>query len=65
MIGVLFGVFLLGYVGYCWKEQGMHSRYQGWKTREEAPVMFVVMTIIYIILGLLMVVGTLLFKPVR
>ena len=51
MIGTAVGVFLFLYVGYCWREQGIHTRNEGWKTREEAPRTFVWTMWFYVILA--------------
>ena len=65
MYGLVIGVFLLGYSGYCWREQGIHSRYEGWKTREEAPRTFKWMLILYVFLALSMILSTAFFPSKR
>ena len=57
MIGTAGGVFLFLYVGDCWREQGIHTRNEGWKTREEAPRTFVWTTRFYVIFAFVLIVA--------
>tara|TARA_Y200000002_G_scaffold342420_1_gene314283 strand:- start:443 stop:649 length:207 start_codon:yes stop_codon:yes gene_type:complete len=56
VIGTAVGVFLFLYAGYCWREQGIHTRYEGWKTREEAPRTFVWSMWFYVIFAFVLIV---------
>ena len=55
------GILLLIYAGFCWVKQGVHVRGKGWKSKEEMPRLFWFSIVLYLLLGLFMVVGNLLF----
>ena len=46
------GLVCLGYTYYCLVNGGTHSRYEGWKTKEEAPNTFRFSMILYTVIGL-------------
>ena len=46
------GLVCLGYTYYCLVNGGTHSRYEGWKTKEEAPKTFRFSMILYTVIGL-------------
>ena len=46
------GLVCLGYTYYCLVNGGTHSRYEGWKTKEEAPNTFRFSMILYTVIGI-------------
>ena len=56
MIRIAAGTFLLVYVAYCWREQGIHTRHEGWKTRDEAPKTFAWTMWFYVLFAIVLIV---------
>lgn len=57
MIGTSVGIFLFVYVAYCWQQQGIHTRNEGWKTREEAPRTFAWTMWFYVIFAIALIIA--------
>ena len=55
MYGTGAGLLMLVYAAFCWRKQGIHTRYEGWKTREEAPKSFARNMVFYLIFALVLI----------
>ena len=61
VLGPIVGFLLLGYAIFCLIKKGTHVRGKGWQSKEQAPKLYVINQTIYLILGLLMLIGNLVF----
>jgi len=62
LFGPIIGVLLLIYAGFCMFKGGTHVRGKGWVTKEAARKSYIFNQVMYYILGIFMIFGSLLYR---